>query len=203
MAIGDVVRAAWSGLFDGQRVMTGFHIRFQGASVDMEDLAANMETNLLPALTNCVSSAVTFQEIVVQDVREDGPDTVHHGLTAGGGAVVGEAMPSFVSACFTVRTGLKGGRRRGRMYLPGLVEESVSAGQIVGTQVAQLDGYATTLLGLYRTGGSQPDFQWVVYSPEDLEAVPPRAGIITTPVTACSLNLTVATTNSRKIGRGA
>lgn len=208
MAVNDVVRLSVLGAMFNQRVQYGHHFRFQTIGASMSGLAAAYEAAILATLRAATSADVTWQYLMVQDVRPTGPETLRHPLPAASvGQIAGEGAPPQTTAVISVHTGQKGRRRRGRFYVPGLAEAGTTGGNITGAQLTALTALGETLQTTFGTGGSNADYRLVVYSPEKLTAPPPpvfkaRPGTITTEATDLILDTRVMTQRRRRLGVG-
>ena len=208
MAVNDVVRLSVLGTMFNQRVQYGHHFRFQTPAASMTGLASAYEAAILATLRAATSADVTWQYLMVQDVRPTGPETLRHPLPAASvGQIAGEGAPPQTTAVISVHTGQKGRRRRGRFYVPGLAESGTTGGNITGAQLTALTALGETLQTTFGTGGSNADYRLVVYSPEKLTAPPPpvfkpRTGTITTEATDLILDTRVMTQRRRRLGVG-
>lgn len=198
-----VVHANFVGTLMQQTVMTGCWFQAITAGLDPEDLA----TALVPLATSIVAPAssveVTWREVVVSDPAPDGLATYHASLGAGiPGTVAGDCLPPQCTVRTRLTTGFKSGRRRGSTLFPGLSEVGVQGGHLSGAQATAIETYHGGLFSQFGPSGSNPNFRWVIYSPENLTATPPRPGNIISPVTGHAQDTLVRTLHRRQIGIG-
>jgi hypothetical protein len=167
-------------------------------------LAECFVTNLLPVL----SSKWTLEKIVWKQVRPTlGVEYVTIPAGAGAGAGSSAALPSYASACISIRTAEGGRSKRGRMYIAGLPEDSTTdsqfnTGNAFWTALAAFCACVVTKFVL----GDPPaanSFQLEVYSRKIGGASFPYGASGYTPVVNLIPDVIVATTRSRKLGRGA
>jgi hypothetical protein len=209
MAAGDVVRLRTRGTLLGSRVEFGVHLRYVTIGANAEDLAASWVATIMPLVIAASSNATNWDEIVVSDTNPTGAESVTLALTQPNpGGISGEPLPPQDAAVIGFRTGLKGGRRRGRMYLPGLTEGVNTNGRLQGAQLTAIQGLAQGLTNTYGPSGVEADYRLVVYSPEKLTFAPPkvpkpRPGSITTNVTSTVIDSVIRTQRRRGIGVGA
>jgi hypothetical protein len=208
VAANDVVRLSVLGTMFNQRVQYGHHFRFATAGGTMQGLATAYEAAILATLRAATSVDVTWQYLMVQDVRPTGPETLRHPLPAASvGQIAGEGAPPQTTAVISVHTGQKGRRRRGRFYVPGLAEAGTTGGNITGAQLTALTALSETLQTTFGATGTDTEYKLVVYSPEKLTfptkpPPPPRPGIVTTPATDLILDPRVMTQRRRRLGVG-
>jgi len=126
---------------------------------------------------------------------------------AGAGAGSASALPSYASCCISLRT-LQGGRsHRGRMYLPGIPEDATTDSKF-NTENAYWTAvlaFAACLASSFIIGDppAANSFQMHIYSRKIGGASFPYNLTGMTPVASLTPDEIVATTRSRKLGRGA
>jgi len=160
-------------------------------------------THLLPVLT----SKWTLEKVVWKRVRPTlGPEyiTVPAGAGAGGGSA--SALPSYASACISIRTALGGRSHRGRMYIPGIPETATVDSMFDLTHAfwAGLLAFCACVVGDFIAGDppAANTFQMEVYSRKIGGASFPYGASGYTPIVSLTPDQIVATTRSRKVGRG-
>lgn len=72
----------------------------------------------------------------------------------GGGNQVGDSLPSFCAGLLSLRTGLTGRSRVGRIYLPGVAEDFSQDSRMAGDYLGVLQSVGTTLLQQFGTSGA-------------------------------------------------
>jgi hypothetical protein len=195
----------------GQRVEWGFHLEQMSGTGGAADLAPIVEAGVFPETAAATSAEVNWDAIVISDVRsadEGGTESYHFALTQPNpGLVAGDALPSQDAVVIGLRTGRKGGRYRGRFYLPGVAEGGTTAGRLTGAQLTAVQGLAQALIDTWGPGGSVPAYRLVVYSPPSppfvpKTAPPARLGVIKTPILSTDLDEVIRTQRRRAIGVG-
>jgi hypothetical protein len=208
VAANDVVRLSVLGTMFNQRVQYGHHFQFTTAAGTMQGLAAAYEGAVLAPLRAATSVDVTWQYLMVQDVRPTGPETLRHPLPAAStGQIAGEGAPPQTTAVISVHTGQKGRRRRGRFYVPGLAEAGTTGGNITGAQLTALTALGETIQNTFGETGTDTEYKLVVYSPEKLTfptppPPKPRPGTIITRARDLILDTRVMTQRRRRLGVG-
>lgn len=167
-------------------------------------LASCFVTHILPVAT----SKWSLDKIIWKQVRPTlGVEHVTIPSGAGAGAGSSSALPSYASCCISLRT-LQGGRsHRGRMYLPGIPEDATTdskfnTGNAYWTAVL---AFAACLASSFIVGDppAANSFQMEVYSRKIGGAAFPYGLTGYTPIVSLTPDEIVATTRSRKLGRGA
>jgi hypothetical protein len=203
------VRVRTRGTLLGQKVEFGVHIRYQTAAANAEDLAASWTATIMPLVVAATSTDANWEQVVVSDTSSTGLESVVLPLTQPNpGTVIGDSLPPQDAAVISLRTGSKGGRKRGRFYLPGLTENYQQDGQMMGAQLTAIQALGNGIVEAYGAGGSETAYRLVVYSPEVLtfpEPKPkkPRPGRIITDVTSYVVSPVIRTQRRRSIGLGA
>lgn len=208
MTIGHTYRVRTRGTLFAQRVEWGVHIRHVGPGGDLNDFIASWAATVGPLLLAATSSACNWDNVIVTDVAPDGDESVDLGFTQPNpGLVTGDCLPPQNSMLLSFKTGQKGRRRRGRCYIPGVSEANTANGLVTGTQLTALQALGTGLTNAYKAGGTEPQYQLVVYSPEELSAPPPkpfrpREGDVITNITNAVASDVVRTQRHRAFGVG-
>lgn len=208
MTIGHTYRVRTQGTLLNQKVEWGVHMRHVGPGGDLTDFVNSWVATIGPLLIACTSSAVNWDRLTVTDVADDGDESITFAFTQPyPGGVTGEVLPPQNSMLLSFKTGQKGRRRHGRAYIPGVSEANTASGLISGAQLTALTALANGLTNAYRAGGTEPQYQLVVYSPEELEAPPPkpfkpRPGELITFITAAQASDVVRTQRHRAFGVG-
>ncbi len=101
----------------------------------------NAQVTTANRLRTNVSNDVTFREVRVIDFSlENGKDKIFPILGTATGAATGQVLPPDLSAVISFRSGVTGGRFRGRMYTPSFTTLSITGGgyisQLVRTNLA-------------------------------------------------------------------
>lgn len=209
MPAGDIMKLRTRGHVLGQSCEFGVHIRFKTAGATPEDLAASWVANVMPLVIEATTLDTNWEVVTVSDTDPTGSESFNLNLTQPNpGTTTGDSLPPQDTACVTLRTGTKGGRRRGRFYLPGLSETYQNDGRLFGAQFTAIQGLAQGIINLYGPSGTESDYELVVYSPEVLTFPPPkpkkpRPGRLITPIQSASPDPVIRTQRRRSIGVGA
>lgn len=159
--INGVVRASFRGLMpSGKQWANVWHLRYAaGASspgpveiAAMDAKMARMYTGTIYSGGSCwltfCSGACTLIDATYYVLNGTaGPIVINH--AANGGVAAGTAQASEVAQVLSLRTGLRGRRYRGRIYLPGTAVASTTNGilsaGVVTTTLAQINALQTDL----------------------------------------------------------
>jgi len=176
----------------------------------------DVELRLIVALVECfqthlipvASSSWSLKQVIWKRVNPTlGVENVFTptGQLAGQGNAA--ALPSFCSAVVSIRTDVGGRSHRGRMYLPGLPENSTvnSHFEDQGAFWAALLAFAACVVTKFILGAppGTNSFQMMVYSRKLGGSTFPLQNAGFTAVKRLSVNNLIGTTRSRKVGRGA
>ena len=209
MPAGDIVRLRTRGTQGASRVEFGVHLQYVTQSARADDLAASWTATIMPLVLAATSSKVNWDEIVVSDTSPTGQESFTLPLTQPNpGTLSGDTLPPQNAAVIGLRTGVKGGRRRGRIYLPGLTELGNTDGKLSSAQLTAVQGLAQGILNTFGPSGVETDYRLVIYSPERLtfptpRPPKPRPGRIITPVQGTVIDPNIRTQRRRSIGVGA
>lgn len=202
MATGDIWRLAFTGTYLGSEYVNVWHVRMKSEAGTASGAIAVIKTNwydiVKTTLTNDWSlTLVHCRKLVVPGVIYDEGISVQ-------GAGAQENLPPQCSMVITLRTGLVGRSRRGRLYQGGFGENAQAEGTWDPTVVS---GFATTiedLLANIGSGGSSLDYEWGVWSRklggEDPGPYDLVAGF--RPITGVAVRSTVYTQRRRVSGVG-
>lgn len=207
----DCYQVRIEGRISGQLTNNVLHFRYLSGASDTDVLLHLIQvlldcftTHLLPVL----SSSWNLERIVWKRVSPTlGPEiiTVPPGDATGEGAV--SALPAFCSALISIRTNEGGRSKRGRMFLPGLPENQTTNDTIdpVGPLWAGLLAFAACVILNFVPGDPVGANQWglSVYSRKIGGDVFPYGLNGFTQVRELIPVSFIASTRSRKVGRGA
>lgn len=207
--------AIWEVVLEGtqerQQVLNVMHFRMVTAVDDVEArLLRALVVCLLTVLRPQMGSNYQFVRVHGKRVSPDVGPVVELGPEVGDvlqGASEGDTEPTFVSVCVNIHT-VRGGRSgRGRMFLP-----SVPEGATTGSFVEETNPYWTAVLAYLACVAGQfvhPTLdvgsniiQMGVMSRKIGGAKPPYLAAGFAAATKLIPNLKLASTNSRKVGRG-
>jgi len=206
--VGEVVRLVVSGTYQGSTVQFGHHFRAKTSGATLSGLAASYASGAVPLITAAVSAEVTLLSLAVSSTRADG-DEGHRAPLPGGtvGTQPGDGLPGQNAMLVSVHTGIRGKRRRGRFYLPGVSESSQVGGRIIAPQLTALTALAEGLQTQF-TGAGNANWEMCVYSPPSPPPPPVkvpavRTDTITTPATDLVADSLIVTQRRRRLGVGA
>lgn len=208
MALNSVYRVRMRATLLSQKVEWGFHIQQVTATGGPADLAASVAANVLPLAEAASVAATNWDEVVISDTSATGDESVHLGFTQPApGTVTGDALPGQNTAVISLGTGLKGRRRHGRFYFPGLSEANQASGVLSGGQLTALQALANGLLNKYGPTGTETNYRLVVYSPPTPPFVAPtpppvHTDTLITPITSTRTDPIIRTQRRRAIGVG-
>lgn len=209
-AINDLWQLTVEGEIEGQFTANVWHFKTTAASADV-DLGLVLVflncfiTNLLPVLT----SKYTLNGVRWKKVAPVlGNEFFHPAPPASVGGGDDNAEPSFVSALFSIRTSLGGRSHRGRKYIAGIPEDQTDGSRIFAEPDAlwaALLAFAACVIGAFVNVDLTPatsGFQLGVYSRKLGGAAFPFGAAGFTPAVSMTPDRQLATTRSRKVGRG-
>lgn len=208
MAVGDTYRVRHRGRLRGARVETGYYLTAAQAPGDPDDAAGAAVAVVQPLLDAATSVEVNWDEILVSDVSVTGSEQVVMSLTQPHpGLVAGDCLPNQNAVVLGLRTGQKGGRHRGRMYIPGISEANSALGRVTGAQLTAIQALGNALVTNYGPTGADAAWRIQIYSPEDITPPPPkpfkaRPGTIKTQVTSTDVDDLIASQRRRRPGVG-
>jgi len=205
---GDKFQVRIVGLVEGQETN---NILYFAAAAPIDDV----ELRLIVALVQCfqqhlipvMSSAWKLQHLVWKRVN---PTLGVENIYIPGGDLQGQgnenALPSFCSALVSIRTDLGGRSHRGRMFLPGLPEVATDNSVFLTDSAFWLAvvAFAACVTTKFIVGDpvGQNQFQMMLYSRKLGGSTFPLQNAGFTAVKRLIPNQVVATTRSRKVGRG-
>lgn len=209
-AAGEVWRVLLQGRIEEQ--LCENVIFFRAVTPDPDVLAgllADIIECFLTGLVPKLSDTYTFEQAVAHRITPtEGPEVIY--TPAAGiavqGVAVGDAEPSFVSALISLRTTRAGRSGRGRMFVAGIAEGDTVASNInsEGALWAALLAFCLCMLGKFVSPDVPPpgQWEWGVFSRKIGGAKAPFLATGFAPITAARPIQLLATTRSRKIGRG-
>lgn len=209
-SVNDGFEVRIQGTLEGQRTENVYHFACVGDTADVEThlILVFVECfidNMLPVL----SSSWTFERVVWK--RITAPASIEQIFTtglpaAGGGAAA--ALPAYASALFSERTDLPGKSKRGRKYIAGVPEAATIGSKLDPTHAfwAGALAFAACVLAAFvhpDPAGGTDIFDLCVYSRKIGGSTIPVSATGFQAVTQFNPVADLATTRSRKLGRGA
>ena len=206
--VNEVVRLTVRGTYQGSNVMYGHHFRAKSTVGTFQSLATQYQSAAIALLQAATSAECTWLEITVQSTRPDGDETHHLPLPGGTvGTLTGDGLPGQNSMLVSVHTGVKGKRRRGRFYVPGISESSQVGGRVIAPQLTALNALAEGIQTAF-TGSGNANWALTVYSPASPPPKPKpepvlKPDTIDTLVTDLIADSVIVTQRRRRLGVGA
>jgi len=196
------------GRMEGQETNNVLH--FVCASSDDDVL-----THLILVLAQCIidhllpvlSSSWALEKIVWKKVSPTlGPEIVSIPVGAAAGAGNAAALPSYCSVVLSIHTALGGRSHRGRMFIPGIPENTTLNSSLDTTNAmwAAIVAFAACLVTNFVIGDPPGAHAWsmCVYSRKIGGSHFPYAGTGFTAMKGIEPHALLGTTRSRKVGRG-
>lgn len=216
MAQDDILKLTLHSTYHGSALQTSAHFRTEDAAGTAVGLATHFRDNALDTLRAATVDEMVYTRITVEQIAAGVPpstvgpfvDSAELALAAAtDGDIVGQGMIGQGPAVLGLRTGIKGRRYRGRMFISGAPEGSSVGGLWDATQLALFQAFAADLVTNYGNGGTSI-YTMTVWSPQDLTFVKkdgtaaPRVGNIASAVTSIIVSPTVKTLRRRAVGVG-
>lgn len=204
MATGDIWRLAFSGLTIAQQYVNIWHVRFKTESATPAGAKAYIDTNFYQ-LMKANGTGTSWGVGVCSGRRLSVPQLTYEGTLSAAGQTAGDMLPPQNALVVSLRTGIAGRARRGRLYLGGFLESKQLDGGWDQTMVNAYQQYFDDIVAAIGSGGSNADYEWGVWSrtlggddpgPYDL-----AAGF--RPITETVVRNVVYTQRRRTIGVGA
>lgn len=207
MATGDIWKVALIGSYDGNLVVVTSHWKAKSGSATGDGAAQvfqNIITNHMSSVCNDLSwTKRTSSSLTVP------PSVTETGITVTGSGGANAGLPNQAAMVWSLKTGFAGRSYRGRLYFPGFVESTTTNGSFNSAIVTSTQSSLNTTIGTYGAAGTDPDYQWGVYSLK-LGATRDGGGHITAydlskfyPFTAAIVRAAVGTQRRRRVGVGA
>ncbi len=169
----------------------------------MSQLAADIISCITTTLLPAVSSQWTFVRIKIQRLDGTGTDENLYAAPANSVGAGSESLPSTVAAVLSIRTGLRGRSKRGRMYLGGLPESGQATSALTPGQLVLVAAFATCLIDKFINNQVAGDAKLGVYS-RKLGGTQPYSLVAGWyPATTIIAQGVLGTMRSRMLGRGA
>lgn len=164
MATGDIWRLAYEGTLFGSQYVNTFHVRFKSEAADIGEAIGGFNVNFFQLIKN--QSLVNDWSITICRARKlTVPALLYESaISCVGAEGAGEGLPPQSAMVVTLRTGIAGRSRRGRLYISGFTEASQADGTWSGALVTNYQNIVDDLVALYGSGGTSPDYEWGVWS---------------------------------------
>lgn len=195
MATNDVWRYSFIGSHSGTEIgIITMHIKFLTNTATFAGGAAYLKTNLLDLLKTKQNN--TFRWDKIAGITVNTTPKVSMEYTTGfpvACTYAGEELAHQVALVVTFKTAYAGRSYRGRNYIPGMSEGYLGLAQFAGDIITGYQTYYDDLVAALGAGGSNADYQWVVWS-EKLN--------VATPVTQAIVRTNPGVIRRRRIGVG-
>lgn len=166
-AIGNVYRLSCIGDYNATNLaIITLHFKCIGSGAEVASLCSGVRANLLYPSAGELDSTFYWRQINALTVNKTPPEGESYttGFPIQGSLVSGEALPYMCAAVVKIATGYAGRSYRGRNYFPGLSETGQADSTIASAVKTLLQGCYDDLLALYGAGGTDANWQWVVWS---------------------------------------
>jgi hypothetical protein len=209
VATGEIVQVLVQGEIEGQQCENVWYFRALAADPDMlahllADIAECL-LNLLPVLSATYTLHRLLGKIVSPAVggealwEPEATDTVV-------GQSAGDSEPAFVSALISLRTTRPGRSGRGRIFMAGVPEGQTTASMInlESDLYVGLTAFVVCMLAKFRSydPAAAGNYDWGVMSRKIGGVKPPFLPAGYAQITQANVVRELATTRSRKLGRG-
>lgn len=224
----DAYRLSIRGTYDGQEIVNVLHFNLLETVADVEALAETIANACKNQFRLMQVDDFTWADWTAQQVRGTGVTyDSETGLPSGGslyegplpGTLTGadaanDGLPGTVAALLRLTTGVAGRRKRGRLYVAGLADESSTRGVIIAGNVTTYQGYLDTLMATWGSGGTETEAVLGVWSYREatgrevtdtdpytvVRVDTPSPSTAFTPITAMTLIPQLATQRRRRAG---
>jgi hypothetical protein len=137
------------------------------------------------------------------------PGIIVDGAFSGNGAQVGNSLPSFCAGVLSLRSGLTGRSRHGRIYLPGVAEDLTSASKLEANYLGLLQNFGNLLRDRYGSSGTTNIIRLGIFSRKlgvtRIGGLVPSLSYSTagfTQLTGCIARPEIGSMRRRKLARG-
>lgn len=203
-----------TGELHGQMTQTLFHAISPTNStagtvaVEVSIMYTEFVNNVIPAYKAFCSQEWHLLSVSLIQLTAN-PGIIVDGAFTGGGVQTDNSLPSFCAGVLSLRTGLTGRTKHGRLYIPGVSENLSSASKLEGNYLGVLQSLGNLLVNRYGASGSTNIIRLGVFS-RKLGVVrnpgpPPSLTYSTnglTIITAAIARPEIATMRKRKLARG-
>lgn len=210
-----IYRLIVKGEIHGQRTQTAFHFRSGPTSThtihtsEMAAILNDFRINALPKYAAFCHQDWSHKGLYLVTLNPRPGFLIEETTTTVGGFQGDDCLPSHDAGLLIFRTGVAGRSGHGRIYLPGVHANSVSAGRLGANLLSLLSDFGNTLVQRYGASGSQSFTRMGIFSrklgvtrdplnPKELDYN--LAGFFT--ITTAIPRVEVATMRRRKLHRG-
>lgn len=157
------------GELHGQLTQTAFHFRGADSSpastvqAEITNLYNDFLANVVPAYKLFCNQQWTAKSLFVVQLTAR-PGVIIDQPLSGGGAQTGDSLPSYCAGVLSLRTGLTGRSRVGRLYIPGVSEELSSTSRLEASYLSLLQQLGAVLTNRYGASGTSTSGRFGVFS---------------------------------------
>jgi len=125
-------------LWDAQNVVNTFYAQKAGGYVqsDLDDLSAAVDLWVNDEWLPVLSNNIFYSSTVVRGLDEEFDLISENSTSAGAGAISGDAVPNNVTLSVKRRSNFTGRGARGRIFIPGIPEDAVTAENTISSAYA-------------------------------------------------------------------
>lgn len=178
MSVDDVWRVSLRQLLLGQQVINAYYFRVKADPADLDASLLTLANDFKEMMRVSQNNQLSYVDFVARQVRGGGASytTPACKLTGGGlrgaaltGTLIGadataDALPPADAMVLTVRTGVAGRSRRGRLYFGGWGENHQLGGSFTAATITAAGAPINTRIAAYKVGGTNPNWEWGVWS---------------------------------------
>jgi hypothetical protein len=200
---GAVAQVVIVGELHGQVTNNVLHFGGNGLEFNLNQLITDVIDCINTTLKQAVSEDVAFKKVTARLLYPVLGDPVEAEFAPG---TLGTGLPaqaSFVAMLIRLNTGLGGKTKRGRMFIPGAIENSVNASRLSDSALLLLAAFCACMIGKFlHTVESPKAWELAVYSRKLGTALGATPEVGTFPVKTMTPIREVASMRSRRIGHG-
>lgn len=158
------------GELHGQATETAFHFTTSENSgqtsyyTELLETMQHFQTNMLPKVQAFCSQQWVAKTLIGVTLIPKAEVFIEIRIPNGTGFQTDDSLPSFCAGLLSLRTGLGGRSRIGRIYLPGVAENLSSLSRLDGTYLSLLAAIGSGLTQFYGATGSYPWIRYGVFS---------------------------------------
>lgn len=147
------------GELHGQYTQNEFWFRGSDSSpastvtVEIGAINNHFRDNVIPLIKNFASQEWAAKTMLTVQMSAN-PGIFIDNVLSGGGIQLEHSLPSYCAGLLSLRTGLTGRSRVGRIYVPGVAEDRSQLSRLEGDYLAILQTLGNSLLGYYGSSGS-------------------------------------------------
>lgn len=159
-------RISLIGELHGQATQTAFHFTTSESSAqssyqtELNETMDNFISTIMPLWQVFCSQEWVAKTLVGITLIPKQAVFIEKRFSSGTGGQPNNSLPSFCAGLLSLRTGVGGRNRIGRLYVPGVAEDSSSASRLEGVYLGLLSNLGNKLVSQYGANGAYP---WVHY----------------------------------------